>query len=402
MDLSPGFIGQGIIIGPAIALHMLLGSIVGWGILSPYAKRKGWAPGEVDDWETGSRGWIIWISLASLFADASVKFVWFLIRPLWTSCIASRRGKAGSKAVSGTERLHPPSEAYEDSSVPLLDDMHPDSETTGRVPEPNRSHPAGLDASRDASNKNFIRNVPASRYLAAGFVLSVIVCTVVIHFVFGTFIPWYYTLLGIGLSLPMAVVGIRSIAETDYNPESALGMFSFKYNDILRCLQKCKVSQLAFAALVSHSNPNAVIINLISAAIAQAGANQSGDLAYDLKVGSLVGSRPKAQVQGQIIGSVFGALISCGMYKVYALHYPIPGPLFTVPSSYLVLSTARLVLGRGLPEGVAPFALGAAIISMLVTMFKMRCASRWWQDFIPSGVAFAIGMSLHPPCAPYP
>lgn len=142
---------------------------------------------------------------------------------------------------------------------------------------------------------------------------------------------------------------------------------------------------------MSHSDPNAVVINLISVAIAQAGANQSGDLAYDLKIGSLIGAKPETQLHGQIIGSIFGALISCSIYKLYAAHYPIPGPLFRVPSSFLVLSTARLLLGRGLPGGVAPFAVGAAVLSTLATIMKMRYASRWWQNFIPSGVAFAMG-----------
>ncbi len=43
---------------------MLLGAVVGWGILSPLAKYQGWAPGPVDDWLTGSRGWLVWTSLA--------------------------------------------------------------------------------------------------------------------------------------------------------------------------------------------------------------------------------------------------------------------------------------------------------------------------------------------------
>jgi uncharacterized oligopeptide transporter (OPT) family protein len=128
--------------------------------------------------------------------------------------------------------------------------------------------------------------------------------------------------------------------------------------------------------------------------MAVAGANQAGDLAYDLKVGSIVGARPEAQIYGQIIGSLFGALISCGIYKLYASQYPIPGPLFRVPSAYLVLSTARLVLGRGLPEGVWPFALTAAVLSMLSTIVKMRYATQWWQKLIPSGVSLAIGMVI--------
>ena len=50
LNPSPAYVGQGIIMGPATTLHMLLGAVVGWGILSPLAKSKGWAPGEVSDW----------------------------------------------------------------------------------------------------------------------------------------------------------------------------------------------------------------------------------------------------------------------------------------------------------------------------------------------------------------
>lgn len=156
-------------------------------------------------------------------------------------------------------------------------------------------------------------------------------------------------------------------------------------------LSKTIVSQLVFAAIIAHSDHKAVIINLLSAAIAVAGANQAGDLAYDLKVGNIIGAHPEAQVRGQIIGSLFGSLISCGIYKLYASQYPIPGPLFKVPSAYLVLSTTRLLLGRGLPEGVLPFVITAAILSALATVVKTKYEHEWWQKLIPSGVSFAMG-----------
>ena len=95
---------------------------------------------------------------------------------------------------------------------------------------------------------------------------------------------------------------------------------------------------------MSHVNPNAVIVTLISAAIARSGATEPGLMGYDLRFGSLIGPSLGVQVGGQIIGSLYGVLISCGMYKLYASQYAIPGPLFTIPSSYLVLSTARLLL----------------------------------------------------------
>ncbi|KID83615.1 oligopeptide transporter [Metarhizium guizhouense ARSEF 977] len=365
IDLSPGFFGQGIITGPTIPIHMLVGAIVGWGILSPYAKSKGYAPGKVDDWENGPRGWIIWVSLAALLADASVKLGWFILKPAHT-VYCQRDGQVRTKLRSlrrdiemrlGFESREP---AYhvvstEDDDSPTVD---------GR-------NISGMHVTKDEQEASEM----SLSWSVLGLILfvAIVACVLAMQVMFGM-IRWYYTMLAIFLSLPMAVVGIRSLAETDYNPESAI------------------VSQLVFASIISQSNPNGIIINLLSAAVAQAGANQSGDLSYDFKVGHLVGARPDIQTWGQIIGSIVGAFVSCSIYRLYASQYTIPGPLFRVPSSFLVLSTARLLMGRGLPEGVAPFALGAAILSAAGTVVKMRYSGQWWEKFLPSGVAFAIGI----------
>ncbi|KAI1819344.1 OPT superfamily oligopeptide transporter [Xylaria intraflava] len=365
VDLAPGFLGQGIITGPVIPLHMLLGAIVGWGILSPYAKHRGWAPGDVEDWATGSRGWIIWVSLAALLADASVKLSWTLVRPIWArialhrnfrQLLTSLRPKTnGDTAVARllnnryTVLPQRDSDGSHDSHQPLL----------------------RVEAQHNASTPT--DRPPYSNLLLVGFIASVIACVLSVRVVFSGTIPWFYTVLAILLSLPMAVVGIRSLAETDYNPESAL------------------VSQLIFAWLAS-SQPNAIIVNLVSAALAQAGANQAGGISYDFKVGHLVGTPLGVQIPGQIIGSVFGAFISCGIYKLYTTQYTIPGRFFQVPAAFVVFSTAKLLLGRGLPEGVLPFVFGAATLSAVATIVKMRYSARWWQPLIPSGVSFAIGI----------
>jgi hypothetical protein len=44
-----------------------------------------------------------------------------------------------------------------------------------------------------------------------------------VQLLFGSIMPWMFTVVAIFLSLPMAAVGIRALAETDCNPESALG-----------------------------------------------------------------------------------------------------------------------------------------------------------------------------------
>jgi len=49
--------------------------IVGWAILSPLARFEGWAPGPVGDMSTGSRGWILWVSLAIMCSDSVVSLI---------------------------------------------------------------------------------------------------------------------------------------------------------------------------------------------------------------------------------------------------------------------------------------------------------------------------------------
>lgn len=53
--------------------------IVGWAILSPLAKSQGWAPGPVGDMSTGSRGWILWVSLAIMCSDSIVSLMPMLV-----------------------------------------------------------------------------------------------------------------------------------------------------------------------------------------------------------------------------------------------------------------------------------------------------------------------------------
>jgi len=42
----------------------------GFGVLGPYARAQGWAPGPINDWQTGAAGWVLWISLAVMLGDS--------------------------------------------------------------------------------------------------------------------------------------------------------------------------------------------------------------------------------------------------------------------------------------------------------------------------------------------
>ncbi len=90
--------------------------LVGWGILSPLAKHSGWAPGPVGDMTSGSRGWILWVSLAVMCTDSLVSLIpviyEIVIQKLLPSRISlSLLGSEGSvkedKEVETDDRLVP-------------------------------------------------------------------------------------------------------------------------------------------------------------------------------------------------------------------------------------------------------------------------------------------------------
>ena len=338
--------------GPATTLHMLLGAIVGWGILSPLAKSKGWAPGPVEDWTTGSKGWIVWVSLAIMLADSLVSLGWLIVRPLilnapfYYKTLRERygRGRLSSLRSGDYTALAPSS----------ISEYMQDKE----APEP------------DAPAHHLVSNKTVLILL----ILSIILCIFAIRYAFPP-IPYGAIVLSIVLALLLSLMGVRALGETDLNPVSGIS----------------KLTQLFFALVIPASNPNAIIINLLAGAISESGALQAGDLMQDLKTGHLLGAAPRAQFWGQMIGSFAGAIISAGVYKLYTSVYEVPGGMFHVPTAYVWIFTARLVTGKGLPYMAWQWALGAGLLFVALTAARVRGQGRWWQAWVPGGIAVAVG-----------
>ncbi|RDW72060.1 hypothetical protein BP5796_08094 [Coleophoma crateriformis] len=375
--LNPSFayVGQGIIMGPATTTHMLIGAVIGWGILSPLAKSKGWAPGPVDDWESGSKGWIVWVSLAIMLADSVISLGYIAVQPLvahgpelfgfvyrkvksgdWKGLLmhSIRKNSEGYSRVAG-EDAAPLTRAYSTSENARLT-----LEQSKDLPEP------------DAPPEHLVNN----RTVSIGLVLSILFCILSIRIVFGALVPLYATVAAVFMALLLSVMGVRALGETDLNPVSGIS----------------KLAQLFFALIIPQSNKNSVLINLIAGAVSEAGALQAGDLLQDLKTGHLLGAAPNAQFWGQIIGSAVGAVVSALIYSLYINVYEVPGELFQVPTGYVWIFTARLVTGKGLPPMAAQWALGAAVIFTITTLVRIALNGKRWHPYIPGGIAVAVGM----------
>ncbi|RAL67229.1 hypothetical protein DID88_008003 [Monilinia fructigena] len=384
LNPSLAYVGQGIIMGPATTTHMLLGAVVGWGILSPLAKNRGWASGPVSDWETGSKGWIVWISLAIMLADSVISLGYIALNPLinnggdyiseaqrkikrqdWWGLlsIGAPQSTIGYAPINGEDsRNH-----REQHASTALDE----SSFSGNTHQPETKDLSQPDAP-DAPSEHLVN----SRTVWIGLILSITFCVASIRIVFGELVPLSATIIAVLMALILSIMGVRALGETDLNPVSGIS----------------KLAQLFFALIIPQSNKNSVLINLIAGAISEAGALQAGDLMQDLKTGHLVGAAPNAQFWVKLLVVLLVRVVSALIYKLYTNVYQVPGDLFQVPTGYVWIFTARLVTGKGLPHMAAQWAIGAAAIFTGTTLLRIYATGTKWHSWIPGGIAVAVGM----------
>ena len=365
--------------GPATTIHMFLGAVLGWAVLSPLAKFYGWASGDVSDWNTGSKGWIVWTSLAIMLADAIVSLGWLVLRPtIWYAqtyapdLIRSVRDKGLRHSVSNL--ANPSTRGY--SPVNLSDPL-----TTSTTNDSKAATSFDDEEDYDAPPHHLI----GVKTTLIGLVLTLAFCIFAVQYSFAGIMPIRLTILALLLALFLSIMGVRALGETDLNPVSGIS----------------KLTQLVFALVTPSGSKNAVVINLLAGGISEAGALQAGDLLQDLKTGHLLGASPKAQFYGQLIGSGVGAVVSASVYKLYTKVYKIPGGLFQVPTGFVWIFTARLVTGQGLPPKASEFAATAALLWALLTALRIYGKSirqpdgskgAWWTAYVPGGIAVAVGM----------
>lgn len=244
LNPSLAYVGQGIIMGTETTLHMTLGAVVGWGILSPLAKKKGWAPGPVDDWENGSKGWIVWVSLAIMLVDAVASLAYVALRPLFathaTRALAVLRERFQQSRIAALfERSHqyspiPHGEQDQDEPVTLDNDNASIAS----------NEDAGLD---DAPAEQQV----STRIVTWGLVASVLLCILTTRIVFGDLVPLYAVVAAVLMALVLSIMGVRALGETDLNPVSGIS----------------KLAQLFFALIIPQSHKSSVLINLVAGAI---------------------------------------------------------------------------------------------------------------------------------------
>ncbi|KAK1659125.1 hypothetical protein BDP55DRAFT_680480 [Colletotrichum godetiae] len=67
-----------------------------------------------------------------------------------------------------------------------------------------------------------------------------------------------------------------------------------------------------------------------------------------------------------------------------------------MPSAHILISTARLVYGRGMPPGLLAFGVVASAFGAIFKILKDCKRLSRWSTWIPSSVALAAGMYIMP------
>ena len=246
LNPSLAYVGQGIIMGTETTLHMLLGAVVGWGILSPLAKAMKWAPGPVDDWEHGSKGWIVWVSLAIMLVDAVISLSLVAARSVLGSRLKSllapirnSLGNIGRKLGTG-----------EPHSYSLLQNDDATASRNHSLDMEDSGEETRDEADSDEDDAPADQRI-GKRLVVIGLISSILVCIATTHFVFGDLVPLYATITAVLMALVLSVMGVRALGETDLNPVSGIS----------------KLAQLFFALIIPQSNKSSVLINLVAGAV---------------------------------------------------------------------------------------------------------------------------------------
>lgn len=187
--------------GTSTTLHMLLGAIIGWGILSPLAKYKEWAPGPVDNWVTGSRGWIIWVSLGIMLSDSVISLSGLILEPVikslwWRYKKVSGSGEEHQRLVGGSG-----GNGYEEEEYGAWGLRRRRSSRGSRLGE--RSDES---AEEDAPDEHLV----PMKIVVIGLLASGLLCIVAVKVVF-SMVPLYAIIVAFFLALILSVMGVRAL-----------------------------------------------------------------------------------------------------------------------------------------------------------------------------------------------
>jgi len=225
----------------------------------------------------------------------------------------------------------------------------------------------GLRAAGSSGNE-----FPLNWVIVGSAVLTVALCVIQKLF-FG--LPVWMTLVAVVFSVPLMLVGLRALGETNWGPIGALS----------------NLMQGLFAVIA----PGNVVANMMGNANTGTIAVTSEGLIQDYKAGHMIGSTPRVMTYAQLIGAPIGAAALALAYPALVKTYGLIGEhaQLAAPGARRTAGFAELLAG-GIDK-LAPTALwaglAAAILGVLFAWLELNPRLRKWT---PSATGLSLGMLL--------
>jgi uncharacterized oligopeptide transporter (OPT) family protein len=207
------------------------------------------------------------------------------------------------------------------------------------------------------------------KWVGIGVLLTSIALIIVLRAIFGVAI--WISALSIILSVPLMLVGLRVLGETNWGPISALS----------------NLMQAIFGMLV----PGNIGVNMVASGNTGIIAADSEGLMQDYRAGFMIGSTPKKMAIMQLIATPVGAAAVAWMYPLLRSTYGIIGEHagLSSPTSRRWAGFAE-VLSHG-ASALPKYALTAMVIGAIVGILLAIIEARGIQ-WVPSPTGVGIGM----------
>ncbi len=212
------------------------------------------------------------------------------------------------------------------------------------------------------------REFPMQWVVIGSLVMTVVICLVQ-YFSMG--IPMWLSFIAILLSLPLMLVGLRVLGETNWGPISAMS----------------NMMQAIFAFI----SPGNVPVNMSSSGLTGTIAVTSEALMQDFKAGQLIRSNPRNLTIAQLIAAPVGSLATALVYPLLRDRFGIGPSGLSSPISVKWAGFAEL-LTRGL-SALPPGCLVGLVIGIAVGIGLTLLAEKYKEN-IPSPAAIGIGMLI--------
>jgi uncharacterized oligopeptide transporter (OPT) family protein len=181
------------------------------------------------------------------------------------------------------------------------------------------------------------------------------------------------TLAAIVLSVPLMLVGLRVLGETNWGPISALS----------------NMMQGLFAAVA----PGNIGANMVASGTTGTIATSSEMIMQDYKAGEVVGTRPRTITIMQLLAVPIGAAAVSWMYPVFVKQYGIVGDNAQLTSPISAKWSGFAQILRDGISALEPSALKAlvigAVLGIVLTVLESKKSIKKW---VPSSTGIGIGM----------